>query len=101
QRALVHPLRLAVLALCRMNETQVVQGLAHVGVACTERFFPDRQRALVQPFSLAVLAFSPCGQASAVESLSRSRGHVLGFCLLLVGSGGKSPCGRGCSERQE
>src|SRR5262249_39137254 len=55
----------------------------HFGVVRTERLLPDRQSALVQPFSLAVLAFSPSGQALAVESLSRSRRHALGFCLLL------------------
>src|SRR6516164_6899080 len=65
-----------------MNETQVVEGLTHVGVVGTERLLPDRQSALVQLFSLAVLPFSPSGQAPAVESLSCSRGHALGFCLL-------------------
>src|SRR5262249_40509022 len=55
----------------------------HFGVVRTERLLPDRQSALVQPFSLAVLAFSPSGQAPTVESLSCSRGHALGFCLLL------------------
>src|SRR5262249_20591531 len=84
QRALEEPLRVFVLALVLIYEGQVVEGLTHFGVVRTERLLPDRQSALVQPFSLAVLAFSPSSQTPAVESLSCSRGHALGFCLLFV-----------------
>ena len=55
QRALVEPLRLAVLALLPINEGQVVEGVGHVEVVRTERCFADRQRALEESRSLRVL----------------------------------------------
>ena len=59
QRALVEPLRLAVLALVSIHERQVIEGVGHVGVARAEGLLPDRQRALVEPLRLAVLALRP------------------------------------------
>src|SRR5262249_13853399 len=50
-----------------MNETQVVEGLAHVRVVRTERFLADRQRALVKLLRLAVLALLPIHDAQFVE----------------------------------
>src|SRR5262249_31238824 len=50
-----------------MNETQVVEGLAHVRVVRTERFLADRQRALVERLRLAVFALLPIHDGQFVE----------------------------------
>src|SRR6516162_9080864 len=46
QRALVQPLRLAVLPLPPIHDGQIVKSLAHLSVARAQRFFSDRQCAL-------------------------------------------------------
>ena len=56
QRALEELFRLPILALRSIHVAQVVEGLAHVGVARAERLLPDDQRAPEERFRLDVLS---------------------------------------------
>ena len=49
---------------------QVIEGLAHVRVACTQGLFSDRQRALEEPLSLRVLALGSIHEGQVIECLA-------------------------------
>jgi hypothetical protein len=70
QRALVEPLRLAVLALLLEHVGQVIEGLGHIGVVGADGLFADRQRALEKPLRLGVLALLVIHNGQIVEGLA-------------------------------
>ena len=72
QCALEQPLGVGVLALIRVHDGQVVEGVGHIGVACAERLLADRQRALVEPLGVGVPAFIRIHEGQVAEG----RGHI-------------------------
>jgi hypothetical protein len=81
QCALVEFLRLSVLPLVCIHESQVVEAFAHCGVIRTKRCFADRQRALEEPLSLRVLRLrsmdtSQQVQGSGNDGVTRAQGFL-------------------------
>ena len=54
------------------EDGQVVEGVGHIGVVCTERLFADHHHALEEPVSVGVLALFAVHLSQAVEG----GGHI-------------------------
>src|SRR5262245_19562646 len=69
QRALIEPLRLAVLTLVSKHICEVGERSSHEGMARAKRFFSDRQRPLEEIFRLPILALVSIQVRQVVQAL--------------------------------